>query len=133
MRFNGICIVTENVPRLCAFYRKILKLEPEGANVFDIIPTDGAELSIYSSERTEKMAPGCLKGAGNGSYTIEFEVEDVDEEFERLKAVNVEIVKPPTTQPWGRPILLVSGSGSEHRQFLCRRSGLEWLRKMSKR
>ena len=29
MRFNGICIVTENVPRLCAFYRKILKLEPE--------------------------------------------------------------------------------------------------------
>ena len=102
MRFNGICIVTENVPRLCAFYRKILKLEPEGANVFDIIPTDGAELSIYSSERTEKMAPGCLKGAGNGSYTIEFEVEDVDEEFKRFKALNVEIVKPPTTQPWGR-------------------------------
>ena len=33
---------------------------------------------------------------------IEFEVEDVDQEFERLQAMNVEIVKPPTTQPWGR-------------------------------
>ena len=102
MRFNGICIVTENVPGLCAFYRKILKLEPEEGNVFEIIPTKGAALSIYSAEGTEKMAPGSLKGAGTGRYTIEFEVEDVDREFERLTAMDVEIVKPPTTQPWGR-------------------------------
>ncbi len=102
MRFTGICIITQNVDRLCAFYRETLKLESEEGNVFEIIPTEGADLSIFSSERTEKMAPGCLKGAGYGSYTIEFEVEDVDREFERLKALNVEIVKPPTTQSWGR-------------------------------
>ena len=102
MRFNGICIVTQNVPRLCAFYREILKLEPEEGNVFEIIPTEGAELSIFSSEHMEEMARESLKGAGYGSYTIEFEVEDVDQEFERLQAMNVEIVKPPTTQPWGR-------------------------------
>ena len=102
MRFNGICIVTDNVPGLCAFYRKILKLEPEEGNVFEIIPTKGAALSIYSAKGTEKMAPGSLKGAGTGRYTIEFEVEDVDREFERLTAMDVEIVKPPTTQPWGR-------------------------------
>ena len=102
MRFTGICIITQNVDRLCAFYREILKLEPEEGNIFESIPTKGADLSIFSSERTEKMAPGCLKGAGYGSYTIEFEVEDVDREFEHLKALNVEIVKPPTTQSWGR-------------------------------
>ncbi len=102
MQFTGICIITQNVDRLCAFYREILKLEPEEGNIFEIIPTEGADLSIFSSERTEKMAPGCLKGAGYGSYTIEFEVEDVDRDFERLKAMNVEIVKPPTTQSWGR-------------------------------
>ena len=50
MRFNGICIVTKDVPRLCAFYRQILKLEPEEGNVFEIIPTEGAVLSIFSSE-----------------------------------------------------------------------------------
>ena len=49
MRFNGICIVTQNVPRLCAFYREILKLEPEEGDVFKIIPTEGAVLSIFSS------------------------------------------------------------------------------------
>ncbi len=102
MRFNGICIVTDNVPRLCAFYRRILQLPPEDANIFEIIPTEGAVLSIYSSKRTENAAPGCLEGSGNGRYTIEFEVEDVDREFERLTAMDVEVVKPPTTQPWGR-------------------------------
>ena len=102
MRFTGICLITQNVDRLCAFYREILKLEPEEGNVFEIIPTEGADLSIFSSERTEKMAPGCLMGAGYGSYTIEFEVEDVDQEFEHLKALNVEVVKPSTTQSWGR-------------------------------
>jgi len=25
----------------------------------------------------------------------------VDREYERLKAWNVEVLKPPTTQPWG--------------------------------
>ena len=74
MRFHGICIATRNVARLCVFYRKILKLEPEEGNVFEIIPTEGAVLSIYSAERMEKMAPGSLEGAGYGSYTIEFEV-----------------------------------------------------------
>ena len=95
VRFNGICIVTDNVPRLSAFYREILKLEPEDANIFEIIPTEGAVLSIYSSNRTENAAPGCLEGSGNGRYTIEFEVEDVDREFERLTAMDVEVVKPP--------------------------------------
>ena len=49
MRFNGICIVTQNVARLCAFYREILRLEPEEGDVFKIIPTEGAVLSIFSS------------------------------------------------------------------------------------
>ncbi len=69
MRFNGICIVTQNVPRLCAFYREILKLEPEEGDVFKIIPTEGAELSIFSSEHMEEMARGSLKGAGYGSLS----------------------------------------------------------------
>ena len=33
-----------------------------------------------------------------GNCILEFEVEDVEDE--RLKALNVEVIKPPTTQPW---------------------------------
>ena len=44
------------------------------------------------------MAPGPMSGAGHGSYTIEFEAEDVDREFERLKSLGIKFVKEPTTQ-----------------------------------
>lgn len=48
------------------------------------------------------MAPGLTEGAGTGSYTLEFEVGDVDAERARLLALGVPIVKPPMTYPWGR-------------------------------
>jgi catechol 2,3-dioxygenase-like lactoylglutathione lyase family enzyme len=47
------------------------------------------------------MAPGSTANAGTGSAVLEFEVEDVDVEYQRLRDLNVPIVKPPTTQPWG--------------------------------
>jgi catechol 2,3-dioxygenase-like lactoylglutathione lyase family enzyme len=46
----------------------------------------------------EKMAPGSLRGSGYGSYTMEFGVDDVDGEFDRLKGLGVQFVKEPTTQ-----------------------------------
>ncbi len=102
MRFNGICIISQDVRRLRDFYRDVLQVEAEGENVFVALSTDGAVLSIFSAAGMEKMAPGSLEGAGCGSYTLEFEVEDVDSEYERLEAMDVPIVKRPTTQPWGR-------------------------------
>jgi len=101
-RFHGICLITRDVARLRAFYRDVLELEPEGDGAFCAFPTPGAGLSIYSVEGTEAMAPGLTEGAGTGSYTLEFEVGDVDAEHARLLALGVPIVKPPETYPWGR-------------------------------
>lgn len=50
----------------------------------------------------EHMAPGSMQNSGCGRYTLEFEVEDLDKEYERLKAIDVVFVKLPTTQTWGR-------------------------------
>jgi len=47
------------------------------------------------------MVPGLMAGSGAGNCFLEFEVEDVDQDYERLKALNVKVAKPPTTQPWG--------------------------------
>lgn len=43
-----------------------------------------------------------MQDAGHGSFTIEFQVEDVDIEYEHLLNMGVPIVNPPTTYPWGR-------------------------------
>lgn len=64
--------------------------------------TGGANLSVYSVAGMEGMAPGSMTGAGTGNFTLEFEVGDVDACYERLAARGSSIIKPPTTQPWGR-------------------------------
>ena len=102
MRFNGICLVTRDMPRLRSFYTSILQADAEGDDTFMRLSTQGAALSVFSEEGMEQMAPGSMQDSGCGRFTLEFEIEDVDNEFERLKGLGVSFVKPPTTQTWGR-------------------------------
>ena len=101
-RLDGICIITRDVPRLRAFYREVLQIEPTGENDLATFATPGADLSLFSEQGMEPLAPGSMQGAGHGGYTLDFQVEDVDAEYERLARLNVPFVKPPTTHPWGR-------------------------------
>jgi uncharacterized glyoxalase superfamily protein PhnB len=48
-----------------------------------------------------ELAPKSASPASNRSVILEFQVDDVDSEYERLRGVGFEWVKPPTTQPWG--------------------------------
>ncbi len=102
MRFNGICLVSRDVRRLREFYESALQVEAEGNDVHVKLETAGAVLSVFSESGMEGMAPGSMKDYGHGGFTIEFEVENVDDEYRRLKSMDVPIVKMPTTQPWGR-------------------------------
>jgi catechol 2,3-dioxygenase-like lactoylglutathione lyase family enzyme len=101
MKFTGICLVTENVPALVHFYSKILGCPPEGDDTHAEFNFGGSSLAIFSREGIEEMAPGCMQGAGSGSITIGFEVADVDQQFEPIKALGVTMVKVPATYPWG--------------------------------
>ena len=102
MRFNGICIISPDVRRLAEFYIQVLGAEGDVNSTFVGLATEGASLSIFSEEGMESMASGSMRGAGRGGYTIEFEVAGVDRQYQRLQAMQVPIVKPPTTQSWGR-------------------------------
>jgi catechol 2,3-dioxygenase-like lactoylglutathione lyase family enzyme/predicted SnoaL-like aldol condensation-catalyzing enzyme len=101
-QFNGICIITQDVQKLRNFYRDVLQTDPEGDDVFATFSTAAATLSLFTEQGMEQMAPNSMKGAGHGGYTLEFEVEDVDREYQRLTQLNIPIVKSPTTQSWGR-------------------------------
>ena len=102
MRFSGICLITKNVSNLKDFYKDVLQAEVEGDDTFATITMQGAELTIFTEEGMERMAPGSMQNSGFGSYTLEFEVEDVDKEYQRLQTMDIIFVKPPTTQTWGR-------------------------------
>jgi catechol 2,3-dioxygenase-like lactoylglutathione lyase family enzyme len=102
MKFTHGCIVTDNVGRLLSFYRDILQIEPQtyGEDYVEFV-TGGATLSLYSLAGQERLAPGSIKPASNRSAMFEFQVDDVDKEYERLQEMDIEWIKPPTTQPWG--------------------------------
>lgn len=101
MKFTGICLVSEHVPALVQFYTKILGCQAVGGNIHAEFTVGGLNLAIFTRQGMEEMAPGSMQGAGSGGFTISFEVENVDEQHEQLKALGVPIVKPPATYSWG--------------------------------
>jgi catechol 2,3-dioxygenase-like lactoylglutathione lyase family enzyme len=100
-RLKSICLVTRNVQRLREFYEQVLQAPAEGDDAFAEFSIQGLKPSICSAQLMETMAPGSTAGIGSGNSVLEFEVEDVDQEYERLKLLAAEVVKLPTTQPWG--------------------------------
>ena len=101
MKFAGICLITRDVLALADYYKKALGVEAEGDSAHMELVTEGAGIAIFTGDGMEAMAPGSMRGAGSGSVTLMFEVADVDAEYERLKALDVDFVKPPQTHPWG--------------------------------
>jgi uncharacterized glyoxalase superfamily protein PhnB len=101
MEFVGICLITKNVPFLADFYSRVLSVTADGDDTHVDLNTEGAKISIFSVDGMENLAPQSMQAAGHGSFTIGFEVKDVDAEYERLKAMGIEFVKTPTTYPWG--------------------------------
>ncbi|WP_113676184.1 VOC family protein [Vallitalea guaymasensis] len=101
MKFAGICFVTENVKELKDFYSNIFDVKVEGDNNFAYFKFEEQHISIFSKSGEEKIAPGSMDGIGYGGCMLEFNVTDVDERYEQLNKLNVQIIKKPSTTPWG--------------------------------
>ena len=101
MEFIGICLITKDVLRLGKFYSEVLGVLADGDETHMELKTNGGEIAIFSVEGMEGLAPNSMCGAGYGSCTINFKVDAVDKEYERLKALEIEFIKLPTTHPWG--------------------------------
>ncbi|HEX2863346.1 MAG TPA: VOC family protein [Deinococcales bacterium] len=98
---SAVSLVSDDVPRLAAFYALLLGQPGEGDARHRAFGAGPVALSLASAGLMEELAPGCLVGAGPGRVVIEFRVGDVDALHARLAALGVPVVKPPTTHPWG--------------------------------
>lgn len=101
MNFDGVCLITKSVPDLTRFYERVFDCKAEGDNIHAGFAFETGHLSIFSIQGMEDMAPNSMRDFGYGGNVIEFKVKDVDAEYERLKALNVDIIKQPATYPWG--------------------------------
>lgn len=96
------CLITTDVHRLTAFYAQILGIEPhkEGESYVEFRTPRGV-LAVFSADAQEKYIPGSARPGENHSAILEFEVNDVDQEYARLRNLVKTWVKQPSTQPWG--------------------------------
>jgi len=91
MKCNGICIETDNAPRLAEFYKLVLQEEPF------------AEGEHYSFSTIAIYDPGEVTVAKEKNIWLQCITEDLDAEYERLlrEMPDIEIVSPPERRPWG--------------------------------
>jgi predicted enzyme related to lactoylglutathione lyase len=107
MKFISTRIITADVDRLVAFYELVTEVSAIWGNeLFAEIPTPIGTLAIGSDKTVPMFGVGSAEPAANRSAILEFIVEDVDSEYERLREHVTEVATEPTTMPWGNRALL---------------------------
>ena len=101
MKFASTRLVAADIKAMVGFYEMTTGQTAEWlAPVFAEIVTPSATLAIGSAETVALFKEGSAEAGANRTAIIEFRVEDVDAEFERLKD-RVEVVHAPKMMPWG--------------------------------
>ncbi|OMC23281.1 VOC family protein [Mycobacterium colombiense] len=107
MKFISTRIITADVGRLVGFYEIVTGVSAIWSNeLFAEIPTPIGTLAIGSDQTVPLFGSGSAEPAANRSAILEFIVDDVDAEYERLRERVDEVVTTPTTMPWGNRALL---------------------------
>jgi len=101
MKFASTRIIASDIKAMVSFYEVVTGMQAQWlAPVFAEIVTPGATLAIGSVETVGLWKEGSAEPGANRSACIEFQVEDIDAEFERLKD-KVTLVHDMKTMPWG--------------------------------
>jgi uncharacterized glyoxalase superfamily protein PhnB len=101
MKFASTRLVAADIKAMVGFYEMVTGQRAEWlAPVFAEIVTPSATLAFGSVETVALFKEGSAKPAANRTAIIEFQVEDIDAEFARLRE-KVDVVQEPTMMPWG--------------------------------
>jgi len=107
MNLVSVRIITDDIKRLVPFYEQVTGLSATWfTEDFAEVATAACTLAIGSTRTLALFGADVARPAENRSAIVEFLVEDVDQEFSRLKPVLAEVAQEPTTMPWGNRSLL---------------------------
>jgi lactoylglutathione lyase len=105
-KVNATLLMVKDFEASVKFYRDVLEFKvgtnEKGFMTFDIGPYVLAILDL--SMAAEMISDEAIQPTKQFIPRSLFAVfmEDSDAEYERLKAMGVNFIKPPTTQPWGQ-------------------------------
>jgi catechol 2,3-dioxygenase-like lactoylglutathione lyase family enzyme len=106
MDFASARIITDDLDAMVEFYEKITGITADWpAPVFAELHYPSCTLALGHT-KTAELFNNAARPAHNQSAIIEFVVDDVDAEYERLKPLVSEWVQEPTLMPWGNRSIL---------------------------
>lgn len=107
MNLSSLRIITDDIKRLVTFFEKVTGLPAQWfTDDFAEITTAKSNLAIASTQTMALFGTDLAHLASNKSVVIEFYVDNVDEQYERIKDALSDVVQVPTTMPWGNRSLL---------------------------
>lgn len=101
MKFEGVCLLTTDVPKLAEFYSMAFSAEAEGDERHATVTVGGLGLAIWHPEGLEEQIKGFPPNVRRNCFSLMFSVKDLDAEYERIRKLNVEFTELPTAHPWG--------------------------------
>ncbi|HET8767828.1 MAG TPA: VOC family protein [Pedococcus sp.] len=106
--FASVRVITDNVPRLVAFYELVTDRAARWATpAFAELSSDRATLAVAGTETLALFGEQLAEPGANRSVIIEWHVDDVDAEHERLGGSVGAVEQVPTTMPWGNRSMLL--------------------------
>jgi catechol 2,3-dioxygenase-like lactoylglutathione lyase family enzyme len=107
MDLVSLRVITEDVERAAQFYERVTGIAAvRSTPVFAELVAPSFTLAFGHTQTTKLFGEGSARPADNHSVIIEFRVDDVDSEYQRLKPLVSEWVMEPTTMPWGNRSIL---------------------------
>jgi len=101
MKFASVRVIAADIKAMVQFYEMVTGRRAEWlAPVFAEIVMPGATFAIGAADTVALWKAGSAEPGANRTACIEFEVEDIDAEYERLKD-KVPLVHEPKMMPWG--------------------------------
>src|ERR1700723_175435 len=101
MKFASTRLIAADIRGMVAFYERVTGLSADWlAPVFAEIVTPAATLAIGSAQTVALWKEGSAEPGANRTAYIEFQVEDIDADYERLKD-KVQLVHELKIMPWG--------------------------------
>jgi predicted enzyme related to lactoylglutathione lyase len=103
----SIRMITDDLGRVIQFYEQVTGVQAvRYTPVFAELIMPSFTLAIGHTQTTQLFGEGSARPADNHTIIIEFRVDDVDSEYERLKPLVSDWVQEPTTMPWGNRSIL---------------------------
>jgi predicted enzyme related to lactoylglutathione lyase len=107
MKLTSLRIITKDIQQSVAFYEKAIGLTAQWyTEDFAELSANSITLAIGSTRTMKMFGENMTASTGSKNSIIEFLVDNVDDEYERIKELTTDIIQQPTTMPWGNRSLL---------------------------